>query len=75
MKGHEHVAFTVRFPEKEAYILAKLVSALGVTPEEHIHDCVTGLFTSDIDSSFGIGTVMYKELHKLNDELREITAS
>ena len=71
----DHNAFTVRFTEKEYYILSKLVSAQGQTPEEYIHECVTGLFTSDIDSSFVIGTVMYKELHKLNDELREITAS
>lgn len=53
----------------EYYILSKLVSAQGGTYEDYIHDCVTGLFSSDIDNSFGVGTNMY-ELHKLDEELR-----
>ena len=67
--------FTVKFTEKENYILSKLASALGQTPEEYIHDSTTAIFSSDIDSTFGLESVMYKELNKLNDELREITAS
>ena len=59
----------MRFTEKEYYILSKLVSAQGQTPEEYIHECVTGLFSSDIDNTFGVESVMYKELHKRAGEL------
>lgn len=70
----EHIAFTVRFTEKEYYILSKITSATGQTPEDYIHDCVTGLFSSDIDLAFGMENPLYKELHKLNDALRELPA-
>ncbi len=54
--------------------LSKLVSAQGGTYEDYIRDCVTGLFGSDIDNSFGVGTTMYEELHKLNDALKVLNA-
>ena len=74
MRREEHIAFTVTFTEKEYYIMSKLISAQGQTPEDYIHDCVTGLFGRDIDCSFGIGTTMYEELHKLNDSPEELNA-
>lgn len=70
MKGEEHIAFTVRFTEKEYYILSKILNASNQDPEEHIHDCVTGLFGSDIDLNFGMESEAYKELHRLDELLR-----
>ena len=75
MTGHQEHTFTARFTEKEYYILTKLASAQGQTPEQYIHESVMALFSSDIDNTFGMESVMYKELHKLNDELQGITAS
>ncbi len=75
MTGLQEHTFTARFTEKEYYILSKLASAQGMTPEEYIHDSTTALFSSDIDNTFGTESVMYKELHKLDDELQGITAS
>jgi hypothetical protein len=66
----EHIAFTIRFTEKEYYIMSKLVSALGVDAEEYIHDCVTAMFACDIDESFGYETPMRRELHRLDEHLR-----
>ena len=69
MTTTDHFAFTARFTEKEFYILSKLASAQGLTPEQYIHDCTTALFSSDIDSTFGVDSLMYKELHELTDAL------
>jgi len=66
--------FKVTFTENEYYILSKILNALNEKPEDYIHDCVVAMFNSDIDLNFGIESQAYKELHKHNEVLRELTA-